>query len=134
MFSLRGVSLCALKNDPGPVGVVSFQLRECFLITLTVDIQFIDLRPNSPLLISLHELGVNVVNHSCADDIKTRQEIRAIHLPCFSIGLIQNVSVVEAESGSLASSYQSLEFEIICVGEVYRLCAIKKKKRITFIG
>ena len=129
MFSLRGVSLCALKNDPGPAGVVSFQLCECFnLITLTVDVQFIDLRPNSPLRISLHELGVNMVNDPCADDIKTRQEIRAIHLPCFSIGLIQNVSVVEAESGSLASSYQSLEFEIICVGEVYTLCAIKKKR------
>ena len=95
---------------------------------LTVDIQFIDLRPNSPLLISLHELGVNVVDYPCADDIKTRQEIRAIHLPCFSIGLIQNVSVVEAGRGSLASSYQGLEFEIICVGEVYRLCAIQKKE------
>jgi hypothetical protein len=70
-----------------------------------------------------------VVYDPCVDDIKARREIGAIHLPCFSIGFIQNVFVVEAESGSLASSYQSLEFEIIRVGEVYRLRAIKKKKK-----
>ena len=81
----------------------------------------------------MHELSTNVVHDSCIDDIKTRREFRAIHLPSFAIGFVQNVFVVDAECGGLASSYQSFKFEIISVGEINRLRAIKKTMRI-FIG